>query len=123
MVKPDIDHIVNLIVGVFQNLDKDKNGEMSKEELVGAFFHLLDGDGDGEVTFKELWRLVRQYAAHSNIKLAKGWTRRIYGAFRSMDTNRSGSITLKEFITWLKRSRADISDFKKAVESLKARPG
>ncbi len=58
---------------VFKKMDTDEDGALSKDELIGAFFGIIDKDGNGAVSPKELGKLIKLYAKHMNIKLKKGW--------------------------------------------------
>ena len=122
MAKEGVEGMLEDVKNAFTHLDKDKNGELSKEELIGAFFMLVDKDGNGAVSHREMFRLIKQYARHMGLELKKGWWRKVKGAFKQMDKNDSGDITFEELVAWLDEHGAKVKDFKGAVESLSEKP-
>lgn len=118
MAHQELNATIAEVKDVFDKLDTDKNGELSKEEIIGAFFGLIDKNGNGAVDKKELRKLIRMYAKHLDIKLRKGWWRQVKQVFKAMDKDKSGEVTLEEVLNFLEEHGHKVQDFKQAVESL-----
>ena len=97
----DWEKMMKKINRAFTYLDTDKNGMLSEEEIVDCLWMLVDRDGDGEISAKEAIRMVRAYAKHLGVKLAKGWTKKVKGAIAYVDKDKSGGVTLRELETVL----------------------
>ncbi|ESL05277.1 hypothetical protein TRSC58_07082 [Trypanosoma rangeli SC58] len=75
---------------------------LSREEYdhIMALFVFFDADDSGGLDRGEIGRLARW------LNFARG-DRDIDRMFREMDTDRSGTLSLSEFLTWLSRNRPD----------------
>ena len=67
---------------------------------VMAIFLTFDADGSGELSARELTTLAR----YLNYPHSPGDMQRM---FAEMDTDRSGSLSLDEFCTWMQRNKID----------------
>ena len=73
--------------------------QMEYDQIFCIFLH-FDADGSGELDKKELKKLARWLNfAHTDKDIDE--------MFRQMDSDRSGSLSLDEFCSWLKHNRPD----------------
>ena len=82
MLSEEAEQEKNSIMSHFDELDHDKSGGVSKNELMRALFKMVDKDEDGELSNREIHRLIRQLAKHWEIPLKRGWWRTIRRGIR-----------------------------------------
>ena len=69
---------------------------MNKEEIVAAFYDFVDKDQNGGLSKMEIKMLFKSYAAALGRKLKCDWWKPINKGIKSIDTDKSGEISLEE---------------------------
>ena len=102
---------------VFEHLDGDKSGTVTRAELLKGLFSLVDHDEDGMLSPKEFKSIVRSYAKFLKVDLRQGWGKKLGGWFRHL-AGKDGKLSVPELLNWLKASNHGIHDLDDAVRSL-----
>ena len=69
-LKPVVEH-------VFNKIDGNGDGSITRQELLGAFFSLVDKDQDGVMQKRELVRIVKVYAKFLKVDLKEDWKKEV----------------------------------------------
>jgi Ca2+-binding EF-hand superfamily protein len=123
---------------LFSCLDKDDSGEIDLEEFmawcfslhstfsggvryrlgdmdpvhVHDYFNRVDTSGNGLLDPGEFYAFIKKFSPESN--MTRGETNRLFGA---IDTDRSGEIDAKEFMSWVYPDRALTQEDKTAIRA------
>ena len=85
---------------LFDELDQDKDGRLTKKEILAAAFKMMDKDEDGTISKRELFRLVRVYATFLKVDLKEGWKKDVQKWYHIVDQGDEG-ISIDDLTNYL----------------------
>jgi len=110
---PDGD-LVTVVDSLFDELDQDKDGRLTKNEILGAAFKMMDKNEDGTISKRELFRLVRVYATFLKVDLKEGWKKDVQEWYHDVDQG----ISADELTKFLAKEGTHVHSLAEAVKSL-----
>ncbi len=98
------------VTKMFNDVDANGDGEVTKEEIGAAIWNKVDSNNDGEWDLGEVKDAVRGLAEAAGKKLVDGWEQMVEDAFNHVDADGSGKISVEELKTALdKHGEPDFS--------------
>ena len=85
--------------------------------MMTAIFNIIDQDGNGIMSRRELFDLIRDYASYLHLDLYKGWMKHVRKWYNAVNTKGKG-INQWQLEDWFKKNDVYISDLKSAIKSL-----
>ena len=107
---------------VFQNIDKDGNGKIDKDEFYGftqglgatidrkesdLIFSIVDTDGNGSICFIEFYNYFVKFVLGETV--LSGSEARLRAAFLEADKDGSGTVSFKNFAEYAMNRRRDLA--------------
>jgi len=108
-------------------------------DLSESVFHEMDTDGDGDVTFAELLKLMFKFARPDELETMMSWVapepepepepkpelskeavQQIKSIFKLYDKDKSGRLTVKELKTALEKTGLDVDEIKQYIKDYDA---
>lgn len=81
---------------VFNQVDTDKSGEVSPDEIKAAIFNAVDKNDDGKWSLKEVIQALAGLAEEHGVKLRAGWKKDVKAVFKMVDTNGDKQVSKTE---------------------------
>jgi Ca2+-binding EF-hand superfamily protein len=99
---------------IFTMVDQDGNGKVTKKELLSTLFKIIDEDQNQHLSKKDLIRMVKAYAKFLNITLKPEWKKSVKEWYSSVDKG----VTQEELMAFLAHHGESIHSLEGAVRSL-----
>ena len=78
---------------LFTRADTDKDGKMSRKELIGCLFGIVSKDADGKIDRDQFQTIITAYAKFLDVNLKRDWKKKVDGWFKHI-SNGDGIMTL-----------------------------
>jgi len=102
---------------MFNSVDINGDGNISRSELLGALFSRMDRDKNGSLKKGEFKHMVKAYAKFLKVDLKDGWKKEVNKWYKDIDQG----ITLEQLHQFLEKKGETIHGLKGAVKSLAAK--